>query len=184
MTTERGETTGSKRRPTARNAPSGSGAAPGMEDLRAATERLSDQVATLATALETVNHLQERQQEIDVQLTNTAAAAEEQRELANHLIGTLGEKAPQAEVLQMRGRARVLLALIALVIVVLILGVLGLAMENGRVDRSIRQACLDRLSSLQLARAREAELAKVDYVPTRPAHLASVRALDRIMPHC
>lgn len=111
-----------------------------IAELRIATDRLGDQVSTLSLALQTVNYLQEQQQRVDQEMMETRATAEEQRDLAGHLINTLDDKASTLDLARLRKLNRRVWGMVGLGAFALIVAVVSGYLANEHSIQAVARA--------------------------------------------
>lgn len=119
-----------------------------LAELRAATARLSDQVAGLRETLQTVNALREQQMQQEARLLRTEGEVHDQAALTDHMVGHLEDIDATASA-RAEAVRRWRLVIIGLAVVVLTLTMLFLVYNHGRTE-DLRRACGQRNAADQL----------------------------------
>lgn len=150
-------------------------------ELKAGTDGLAAQVATLSVALQMLGELQRSQKATAKRVELAVESADEQHQLAEQLLLTIEGKPDRVEMRRTAKRT----ALAGAVIVVLTGGGgLVLHQQAGRVDSAVRSSCQTLDLALRAAIKREENLAKIDAPKTRPIHLASAATYRRELRTC
>lgn len=145
--------------------------------LRESTENLTTQVQSLAGALGVVNALQLQQIKTDAMSLAALVAAEEQRDLATHIIKEMGQKSSTASVNSVRRRG-------------MIASAVGLAFfafltaQQALVARETKRVCEATRGNAEIAIRREELLGMTDKTPSGVSHQRSATALRANLRGC